>query len=144
MRLAAKSIMRKLAFFSLTLLSLAASAPALAADSVAGSGLWSSTFGMLVLIGVLAAAAWILRRVGQPRAMRSGPLRVVGATHVGPRERVVVVEAGDTWLVVGVAPGRVNALHVLPRAGDTPTVAAPAVPSFAEWLKRFGGDHGKR
>ena len=100
---------------------------------------------MLVLIGVLAAAAWILRRIGQPRAMRSGPLRIVGATHVGPRERVVIVETGDTWLVVGVAPGRVNALHVLPRAaGEVSSAPAQSAPSFAEWLKRFGGDHGRR
>ncbi len=41
---------------------------------------------------------------------------------VGPRERVVVVEVGDTWIVLGVTATHVNALHTLAR----PPVSATA------------------
>jgi flagellar protein FliO/FliZ len=41
---------------------------------------------------------------------------------VGGRERVLIVEAGDQWIVLGVAPGRVNALATMPRQ-ETPSHA---------------------
>lgn len=74
----------------------------------------------LLALGAVLAALWglaqLLRRVGQPRGLPNGAnLRVLGAASVGPRERVVLVELGSTWLVVGVAPGNVRALHTLPR-----------------------------
>ena len=74
----------------------------------------------LLALGAVLAALWglalLLRRVGQPRGLPNGAnLRVLGAASVGPRERVVLVELAGTWLVVGVAPGNVRALHALPR-----------------------------
>ena len=64
-----------------------------------------------------------------------------GATSVGPRERVVLVEVADKVLVLGVSPGRITALHTLdaidlPTApGDTPSPAAGG-PDFQAWLKQ--------
>ncbi|MDI1244807.1 MAG: flagellar biosynthetic protein FliO, partial [Rhodoferax sp.] len=40
------------------------------------------------------------------------------------RERVVVVEVGNSWLVLGVAAGQVNALHTM--AAEKLTVPASA------------------
>ena len=45
-------------------------------------------------------------------------MRVVGGASVGTRERVVVVEVEDARLVLGVCPGRVQTLHVLPADTD--------------------------
>ena len=42
------------------------------------------------------------RQLGQPA--------LVGALNIGGRERIMVVEVGDQWIVVGASPGRVNAL----------------------------------
>ena len=56
-----------------------------------------------------------------------------------PGERLVVVEVGDTWLLLGVGGGQVSTLHTLPRPeGYTP--AAPhlqtgGLPDFADKLK---------
>ncbi len=77
----------------------------------------------------------ILKRLQVPRGGAWAGLRVVGATAVGPRERVVVVEIGETWLVVGVAPGRVSSLGSVPRQETSP-VAAPESPDFKAWLKQ--------
>ena len=44
-----------------------------------------------------------------------GLLRIVGGAMVGPKERVVLVEVGDTWLLLGVAASSVNLLHTLPK-----------------------------
>jgi flagellar protein FliO/FliZ len=90
----------------------------------------------LVLLAVLGGA-WLLRRTSRSSGSGSAGLRIVAAVGVGARERVVVVEVGGVWLVLGVAPGRVNALHAMP-AQATP--ASPPVAdngSFAAWLKQF-------
>ena len=54
---------------------------------------------------------------------------------VGARERVVLVEVEGTWLVLGVAQGRVSLLHSLPR-GTLPEAAAPHL-RFAQLLQRY-------
>ncbi|MHB1061000.1 MAG: flagellar biosynthetic protein FliO, partial [Thiobacillus sp.] len=38
---------------------------------------------------------------------------------VGARERVVVVEVDNTWLLLGVGGGNVRLLHTLPRPADS-------------------------
>lgn len=94
--------------------------------------------GLAVVLGMVFAAAWAIRRFN-PNAMAGGGIvRVVGGTSVGNRERVLVVEVDDTWLVIGVAPGRVSQLHSLPRPPQAEAVPAPAVPGagFAAWLRQ--------
>ena len=93
----------------------------------------TETLAMLAVALVAAAGTWLLARAARPRFANSPLLRVVAAVHVGPRERVVVVEAGESWLVLGVAPGRVNAIHTLAR--DTSVSLEPQRP-FADWLKK--------
>jgi flagellar protein FliO/FliZ len=44
---------------------------------------------------------------------------------------VVVVEIGDSWLVLGVAAGQVRALHTMPAQSLPETQAAPAMNGFA-------------
>jgi flagellar protein FliO/FliZ len=58
---------------------------------------------------------------------------------VGTRERILVVEVGEQWIVVGASPGRMNALATLPRQETADTLdAAATVPAanFAEWFKQ--------
>jgi flagellar protein FliO/FliZ len=75
------------------------------------------------VIALIFLCAWVARRFGLQAAGSGRLLKVVSSAAVGQRERVVVVEIGDTWLVLGVAAGQVRALHTLP--ADT---SAPAVP----------------
>jgi len=92
------------------------------------------------VVAIILAAAWLLKRLAPRHHFGRNTLRVVAGTAVGNRERVVVVEIGATWLVLGVAPGQVNLLHQQPKG--TPTANADAVPaattsrsrSFAHWL----------
>ena len=67
-------------------------------------------------------------------------MRVVAGTAVGTRERVVIVEVGSTWLVLGVAPGRVSALAEVPRQSVAVQPASPDSPSgagFPDWLRKL-------
>jgi flagellar protein FliO/FliZ len=52
-------------------------------------------------------------------------VKVVGATMVGPRERVVVIEVEDARLVLGVGGGQVRLLHTLPRVATSESAGLP-------------------
>lgn len=104
----------------------------------AGSLLQVGAALMLVLI-VVAAVAWLMKRLNPNQTTSGGAIRVVGATAVGQRERVVLVEVDATWLVIGVAPGHVTALHSMAKPA-LPITTAPNRSStdnkFAGWLKQ--------
>ena len=68
---------------------------------------------LVLILGGFALVAWLARRY-LPGIGGQGGVRVVGATMVGPRERVVVVEVEDVRLVLGVGGGQVRLLHSLP------------------------------
>ncbi|CAH0299746.1 Flagellar protein FliO [Massilia sp. Bi118] len=115
--------------------------------SATGS-LLQTLFALIVVLGVLGALAWFLKRYG-PKAMGGAAgLRVVGSLSLGGRERLLVVEIGNQWIVVGASPGRVNALATMPKqeSADIPgtgatlaqgeTTATQPANSFADWLKQ--------
>lgn len=95
--------------------------------------------GLGLIVGLLVASLYFLRRIGLANRLGGAPMRIRGATTVGPRERVVLVEVADTVLVLGVAPGRITALHHFDAAAlaETPPTegAAPAPADFRHWLK---------
>lgn len=121
--------------------SLALAAPlAQAAEPVATSAgmLLQVLAGLAIVIGLMAAAAWVVRQFGVNRLQPRGPVVLVGGVSVGSRERVMVVEVADQWIVIGVAGGSVTALATLPRqATARPTDSGIADSgAFADWLKR--------
>lgn len=126
--------------FTLSLL-LAAEASAQAASAAATPSVSSSLLQMfLALIGVLAllfACLWLLKKLTTQRGVAAGLLRVVAATAVGTRERVVIVEIGSTWLVLGVAPGQVSALAEIPRQPMTEPSPETKVASVPQWLQQL-------
>jgi flagellar protein FliO/FliZ len=102
-------------------------------------GLLQVLFGLVIVLGAVAGTAWILRRLG-PGQMRTsaGSVRIVGGVMVGPKERLVMVEVGETWLLLGVAPGQVSTLHTLPKPPVDVSESGSSLPEpgFAAWLKR--------
>ncbi|HEX8883136.1 MAG TPA: flagellar biosynthetic protein FliO [Noviherbaspirillum sp.] len=118
----------------------AAQAPAAAtvtsAPSSAGS-LLQVIFGLIVVLGLLAGALWVLKRVGGGRLAGGSVVKIVGGVSVGNRERVMVVEVADQWIVIGVAPGQVSKLADMPRQEQQQAGAAlPGAPNFSAWLKQ--------
>ena len=111
----------------------AAPAPAV---STAGS-LLQVFIGLVAVLLLISATAWMAKRLGVTRGGTSGLLHVVGSTSVGARERVVVVEVGESWLVLGVAPGSVNALTTLPRGSVQPSAASVPAGPFAARLQQL-------
>jgi flagellar protein FliO/FliZ len=115
--------------------------PAFAADAMpapvgAGSVL-QVLLGLAVVLGMVFVAAWAIRRFNPGVAAGSSAVRIVAGTSVGNRERVLLLEINDTWLVVGVAPGRVSQIHSMPRPENFQAAQVPGAPNgFAGWLKQ--------
>ncbi|WP_420477213.1 flagellar biosynthetic protein FliO [Noviherbaspirillum sp. ST9] len=134
-------MIRPLSFLTIALL---ASLPARAAEEVASTASTASAgsliqvlFGLVVVLALMAGAAWMLKRMGMTSAGGNSVAKVIGGVSVGNRERVVVVEVGEQWIVVGVAPGRVNSLATMPRQETMPVAtAADNSKNFAAWLKQ--------
>ncbi len=111
------------------------------ASPVSDGSMLQVMLGLVVVLAVIAGAAWLLKRFG---GMARGPanvVKVIGGSAVGQRERVVLVEVGDTWLVIGVAAGHVTALHSMPKGESTASTsehrAHPAGDArFSAWFKQ--------
>ncbi len=96
--------------------------------------------GLFLVLALVGAVAWLLKRFSAFHAPGAGLIRVLAGTAVGQRERIVLVEVGETWLLVGVATGQVTTLHTMPKVASASQPGAPAPAtagaSFASWLSR--------
>jgi len=102
-------------------------APAAAPHPVEGPSFAPMGLALLVVLGLMGGAVWVLRRSGiAPQGGGNRLLRVVSQLPVGPRERVLVVEAGERWLLLGVSSAGITRLGTLPKgeAGAPPPGAA--------------------
>lgn len=106
--------------------------------------LLQTLFALILVLGVLGGLAWFLKRYGPKPGGGNANIRMVGSLNLGGRERVLVVEVGGQWIVLGASPGRINALATMPRQEGVDNAAAtltapgstPAAHNFADWLKQ--------
>ncbi|MDP1792240.1 MAG: flagellar biosynthetic protein FliO [Methylibium sp.] len=92
-------------------------------------------FGLLWFVVIVAAiplALWLLKRTPYGAAMSNANAltRTVGSMALGPHQRIVTVEVGQgeerRWLVLGVTPQSITALHTLSPQSDQPAGVAAA------------------
>ncbi len=124
-----------------------------AGSAASGGNMLQVILGLGLVLAVMAASAWLLKRFGGLQRRSGGGIKVIGGSAVGQRERVVLVEVADTWLVIGVAPGHVTALHSMPKGeiatGTTDTIGDIGTDHhFSAWFRktmanRDGERHGK-
>ncbi|MES1983103.1 MAG: flagellar biosynthetic protein FliO [Pseudomonadota bacterium] len=107
--------------------------------AVSSGSLLQIFFSLLLVLAAVMLVAWLLKRINLPQQRAGGMLKVISGVAVGQRERIVLVEINDTWLVVGVAPGQVRTLHSMPKAvvpasGD---VLVQGDGKFQGWLQQI-------
>ena len=115
-------------------------APATHAGGLGGLG--EVTLALLLVLGAVFALAWLLKRARGFGSRAGGALEVLAQVPLGQKERAVLLKVGATQLLLGVAPGRVNTLYVLPEPLDLTRVAgAPggdAASPFRNLLRSLG------
>ena len=121
----------------------AAPAAGSAAPAVSAGGLVTVTFALLAVLAAIFALAWLARRMRMLGNRAGNALEIVASTPLGPKERAVLLKVGEAQILLGVAPGRVTALHVLAQPIEigkaAPEALATARPTFAALLKRSLG-----
>lgn len=116
-------------------------APATMAPTSSAGSLLQTIFALMFVLALLIGLAWFMKRYGPKVMGGNNKMRVVSSLNLGGRERIVLVEVADQWIVVGASPGRINALATMPRQeGDLPQLATaqngPCGRQFSEWLKQ--------
>jgi len=103
--------------------------------SDAGIGLVKMTVGLLFVLALIFASAWFFRRFGNFAMSPNSTVKIVAGISIGHRERVIVIQAGEEQVLVGVTPGRIEALHVLNKPILTENDDTPVSNNFAEKLQ---------
>ena len=116
-------------------------APMTMAPTASSGSLLQTIFALMFVLALLIALAWAMKRYGPKALGGNSKMRVVSSLNLGGRERIVLIEVADQWIVVGASPGRINALATLPRQeGELPQLSnaqhGPAAANFSEWLKQ--------
>src|SRR5690606_41740258 len=81
---------------------------------------------------------WCARRsmAGAPGTAGQGPIRIRASAAVGPRERIVIVEAAGKCLLVGVTGQSMNTLAELENLPELEDAEAPAFASLLKGIRR--------
>lgn len=107
-------------FFGIIYPSAAADAASQPMAATSIGNLLQVLFGLGLVLAVIAGMVWTLKRLAPGQVAASGTVRVLGGVAVGPKERVVLVDVGETRLVLGVAQGLVCKLLEMPRPVGEP------------------------
>lgn len=125
---------------SVTFITFIAGSPAIAAEPFAApqaaepvtsspaAGLVQVTLSLLLVLAAVFAAAWAVRRLKGFGRVAPGAIEVIADVALGPKERAVLVQVGKQQLLLGVASGNVNTLHVL----DEPIAVTPRMPVLGQ------------
>lgn len=92
--------------------------------------------GLLFILAIIFALAWLVKRVGQGNMLAGNHLRIVASLPLGTRERLALVEVGGKQILLGMTQQSINTLHVF----DEPVVIAGeagSVSDFALKLRSF-------
>lgn len=129
--------------FSAIAASMLASPAYAQATTTPVAGVGQMLLGLAAVIALVFGMAWLARRLGVPMQDNSPLLKRVASLTVGPRERVLIIEAGDQWLVIGVTAQQIQTLHHMPK-GELPQMPAHALGGFAALLQKARGQHVPR
>ncbi|MDY0065859.1 MAG: flagellar biosynthetic protein FliO [Steroidobacteraceae bacterium] len=90
-------------------------APQAAAPAVPGGAadLAQVTFSLILVLALVFAAAWAMRRLRGFGRFGGGAIKIVADVALGAKERAVLVQVGGRQLLLGVTANQVNTLHVL-------------------------------
>ena len=111
--------------------------PALAATTTANPPPNTSLLQWLVscflVIGLILALAWLLKKSRLVPAMVQNQLRVISVLPLGNREKLLVVKVGEQQVLLGMTPANINLLCQL----DSPLMEPPATVPFAAQLAKL-------
>jgi flagellar protein FliO/FliZ len=115
----------------------AANAADAAAPAVSAGTYVQAALALSLIVALLVGTAWLARKVSGGKGFGQGGMKIVGGVALGPRERIVLIEVGEEWLVIGIVPGQIRTLHRLEKGSTKPPDGVPgaAEKPFSQWLQ---------
>lgn len=106
---------------AILLIGLSLSGAVFAADSITPTAsITRMIIGLAIVLLIMAVIAWAMKKTMRGKLGQQNTIRIVDGVSVGTRERVMVLEVADRWLVVGVAVGQVTQIANLPAGTRQP------------------------
>jgi flagellar protein FliO/FliZ len=114
-------------------------AAARAQSMAEGPSLVPMLVALAFVLALIPVSMWVLKRLGGGAPSHAAGLRVVAQLPLGPRERIVVVEAGERRLLLGVTGASITRIGTLPKPapgteGSDDFAMSPGSRSFASLL----------
>jgi len=103
-------------------------------DSPASVNLMKITLSLLLIVGLMIGFAVLAKKFGLNR-IQSGPfpVKVIGAISIGTNQRLMVIEVGEEWLLLGVTPQQITTITSMPRQ-EMPAAGVPGQ-QFSSWMQ---------
>ena len=110
-----------------------------AGSAVTAGGVFEVFGSLLLVIGAIFALAWLARWLQGARVARGTAIQIRGGAQLGAKEKVVLLQVGETQFLVGVASSSVSLLHRFESAVTDDPPAPTAESGFAERLRQALG-----
>lgn len=108
------------------------------AQNLMVSNAWQVLLSLGLIVGLIFLLAFVYKRTSLGQKKVGQNIKVLSSLAIGVKEKVVLVEVGDTQILVGATNQSINTLHVLSpeeKVADTQASEAP----FAKKLKEVMG-----
>ena len=89
--------------------------------------------GLMFVIGLVFAMAWLLKRVGPGSFSGSQQLKILTTLSLGAREKIAIVQVGKQQLLLGITPNSINTLQVF----DEPVIKVEELQSNSEFASKL-------
>lgn len=111
---------------------LAANSGIAAAATEPGLPVMSTMVSLLVVLAAIGVVAFLFKRIGPGGTPQTRMMRVVSQLPLGAREKIIIIEVDDQWLVLGVTSQQIT---LLTQTAKKDVVATPhAVVNFSTLL----------
>lgn len=87
---------------------------------------------LVLVVGLIVGGAWLVKRLQVLGPRNSGSLRIVASLALGPKERLLLVQAGERRLLLGVSAQGIVTLDA--DAGTTAAASRAPQESFSRQL----------
>lgn len=108
---------------------------AVAANTAAPGSIVRIVVSLVLIVGLMIVLAVMFKKFGLNRMQSNFPVKLIGAISVGNNQRIMIIEAGEEWIVLGVTPQNISTITSMPRQEDNNTIDSTVNPNFPGWMK---------
>lgn len=76
---------------------------------------------LILVILMIVTMLYLMKRFSFKGSVIQGNVRILSALSIGPRERIMLIQAGEEQILVGSTPSSIRPLHVLKENVDVAT-----------------------